>query len=124
MPFRVEEATAEDAAAIAKVFVSEETSDFLRLQLGTVSPSLLNEGMTERIKKAIEKRERVYIVARDEEIDEIVSYAQWELPRDTPDKTPDVRAQHVHAAMQHSSLTDVRKVLVKWMSSDSNLYLA
>ena len=92
MPFTIEEAANEDAAAIAKVFVSDETSDFLRLQLGTVDPTVLNEGMTERIREGIATEDQIYVVARDEETGQIVSYAQWVLPKDGPVKTTEVSA--------------------------------
>ena len=94
MPFTVEEATPEDAAAIAKIFVSNETSSMLRLQLGTVDPGVLNEGLTERLAESIQKKGQTYIIARDDEAGEIVSYASWTLPRDEGEvfieQSPDV----------------------------------
>ena len=85
MPFTVEKATVNDAVDIAKIFLSDSTSDFLRLQLGTVDPATLNEGFTERLTESLQQHGQVYIVARDCETGEIVSYAQWRLPRDEVD---------------------------------------
>ena len=95
MPFVVERATINDVADIAKIFLSDSTSDFLRLQLGTVDPATLNEGFTERLTESLQQDGQVYIVARDRDTGEIVSYAQWKLPRDQMDAvispTPEVR---------------------------------
>ena len=85
MPFTIEQAIPEHAAAIAKIFLSDETSDFLRLQLGTVDPAILNGGLTERLAVSIKRPRETYIIARDDETQEIVSYAQWILPRDAMD---------------------------------------
>lgn len=91
MPFTVEEATAKDADAIANIFTSDEVSRVNRLQLGTVEPSVFTNGMIERIKEGIQKDDQVYIIARDEETNEVVSYAQWVLPKDMAAKSAEVR---------------------------------
>ena len=94
MPFTIRQARTDDAAAIAKIFTSDETSSFLRLQLGTVNPAVLNQGMTERLAESIQKPDQVWVIACDDESGEIVSYAQWVLPRDefeaVVEKTPEV----------------------------------
>ena len=81
MPFTIELANAEYAPDIAKIFVSNESDPMLRLQLGSVDPSVLNEGLTERLKESIQRTGQQYIVARDEESGQVVSYASWTLPR-------------------------------------------
>lgn len=95
MPFKVEEATPEDAAAIAKIFTSDEVSRINRLQLGAIDPSVFTQGMTERIKEGIEKSDQIYIIARDEETSEVVSYAQWVLPKEVVAKTSEVSFREV-----------------------------
>ena len=82
MPFTTRQATAGDVPAIAKIFLSDETSSFLLLQLGTVDPAVLNGGMTDRLSESIQKPDQVYLIAQDDETGEIVSFAQWALPRD------------------------------------------
>ena len=79
MPFTIEQAMPEHAAAIARIFLSDETSDFLQLQLGTVDPAVLNEGLTKRLRESIERPGEMYIIARDDETQEVVSYVQWIL---------------------------------------------
>lgn len=93
MPFTVEEATVDDAAAIAKVWLSAETSDFLRLQLGSVDLSVLSEGMTTRMEESICKEGQVYVVARDNDSNEIVSYAHWVLPKAGDDESGKMTAE-------------------------------
>ena len=82
MPFTIKQANTDDAAAIAKILTSDETSSFLRLQLGTIDPAVLNQGMTERLTESLQKPNQVWIIACDDESGEVVSYAQWVLPRD------------------------------------------
>ena len=92
MPFKIEQATVEDAAAIAEIFTSDEVSSIYRLQLGTIDPSVFSDGMTRRIAEGIEKPDQVYIIARDQETGKVASYSQWVLPKDEPVvKTPEVR---------------------------------
>lgn len=81
MPFTITIASRSDAAAIARVFQSNETDSFLRLQLGTVDPEVLKQGLTERLAANISKPHTVYVVARDDATGEIVSFASWTLPR-------------------------------------------
>lgn len=81
MPFTLEKATPDYAAAIANVFLGDEADEFLRLQFGTVDPAIMSEGMTERLTENIKKPGEVYVVARDEATGEIVSYCSWTLPR-------------------------------------------
>lgn len=81
MPFTISLATPSDAAAIAHVFQSNETDSFLRLQLGTVDPEVMTQGLTERLAENISKPDTVYVVARDDETGEIMSFASWTLPR-------------------------------------------
>ncbi|KAK4634716.1 hypothetical protein CLAFUW4_00283 [Fulvia fulva] len=91
MPFTIAKATPDDAAAIAKVLLSGGTETLMyssrsftgfatRLQLGTIDPAILEVDMTEKIAVNIKKPNQTWIIARDEEMGEIVSYAQWELP--------------------------------------------
>lgn len=82
MPFTIEEATPDDAAAISKVFLSSDTDDFVKLQLGTVDPMVMSQGLTERLKENIKTPGQLYLIARDDESQEVVSYAAWTLPRD------------------------------------------
>ena len=81
MPFTIKQATIEDARDIASTFLSNGTDHFLRLQLGTVDPAVLREGLTGRLRESIEREGQVYIIARDDESGHVVSYAQWTLPR-------------------------------------------
>ncbi|KAK5134981.1 hypothetical protein LTR08_005933 [Meristemomyces frigidus] len=93
MPFTVGGATESEATAIAQVLTSNESSTFFRLQLGSVDLETLNNGMAERIVKAMQKPEQRWIVARDEGNGEVMSYAQWVLPKADDevdaDPTPD-----------------------------------
>lgn len=82
MPFTIVKASADNAGAITKISTSDETSSFLRLQLGTVDPAVLNQGWTESLTDNIQKPDQAWIVACDNESGEIVSYALWMLPRD------------------------------------------
>ena len=82
MPFTIKHATTTDAAAITKIFLSDSSRSFLQLQMGTVDPVVLNEGMLERIAESIQKPDQEYLVAQDDETSEIVSFSQWLLPRD------------------------------------------
>lgn len=82
MPLTIEQAVPDDAAAIAKVFLNDEAGEFLRLQLGTVDPDIMNNGMTERLTENIKTSGQIYVVARDDKTCEIVSYASWTLPRE------------------------------------------
>lgn len=79
LPFTIRKATTNDAAAIATILTSDKTSSFLRLQLGTGDPAVLNDGLTNRMTKSILESRQLYIVACD---DEVISYAPWTLPRD------------------------------------------
>lgn len=81
MPPKIEQAAPSDAAAIAKIFLSNETDEFLRLQFGTVEPGIMNSGLIDRLTENIKTSGQVYVIARDEETGEIVSYASWTLPR-------------------------------------------
>jgi hypothetical protein len=94
MPFAIQQANTDDATAIAKIFTSDETSSFLLLQLGIVDPAVLNQGLTERLAESIQKPDQLWIIACDDESGEIVSYAQWVLPRDelgtVVEKSPEV----------------------------------
>ena len=80
MTFKIREATPEDGAAIAKIWLAGD-DEFLQLQLGTVSPSVLNDGMEFRLAESIRTSGQVYVIAEDDESGEIVSYASWTLPR-------------------------------------------
>ena len=82
MTFTIEQASVEDAPAIGKVLLSDHTSDFLRLQLGTVDPDVMNQGFAERIAESFNQEGMVYVVARDNDTRQIISYAQWKLPRE------------------------------------------
>ena len=82
MTFTTEQANVADAPSIAKVLLSDHTSEFLRLQLGTVDPEVINQGFAERMTGSFDQEGIVYVIARDDDTREIVSYAQWKLPRD------------------------------------------
>lgn len=82
MPFTIEEATPDHAPAIAKIFLSNETDEFLKLQFGTVDPAVMRQGLTERLAENIKASGQVYVIARDEETGEVASYCSWTLPRD------------------------------------------
>lgn len=81
MPFALSTADPSHAAAIAKIFLSNETDDFLRLQFGSVDPGVMSRGLAERLAENIATSGQVYIVARDEETGDVVSYCSWTLPR-------------------------------------------
>lgn len=82
MPYTIERATTEDAPAIAKIFLSNESDSFLQLQFGTADPEALSDDTAESLVESIEKEGQVFIVARDDDSGEVVGYAQWSLPRD------------------------------------------
>jgi len=87
MPFTISEATTADAAGIAAVFASHQSSNFTRLQLGTVNPADLRKDLKERITKSIaETPDQIYVIAKDGETGEVASYAQWFSPKPIGEK--------------------------------------
>lgn len=126
MPFTLEEAKVDDAAAIAKIFTSDETSNFLRMQLGTVDPSVLNEGMTERLAESIQKEGHVYIIARNDDTGEIVSYAHWALPRDemevVVEQSPEVGCEERSCHCCHKTYILLRRKQKRPRNTGRNSY--
>ena len=81
MSFTIDEATESDVPAIARVLASDGTNSLFKLQLGALDPETLYKEMGGRIAKALQQADQKWIVARDEGSGEIISYAQWVLPR-------------------------------------------
>jgi hypothetical protein len=80
MTFRIEQATVEDAAAIAQVFIRNRGDLFILLQLEQANPGAYDRGLADRIANNIQKPGQRYIVARDDQSGKVISYAQWMLP--------------------------------------------
>lgn len=74
-------ATPKDASAITKILLSNETDRFFRLQLGTIDSSVLCGGIEASIEESMQRNGVVYMIAKDAESGEVVSFAQWDLPR-------------------------------------------
>ena len=126
MPFKIEEAAPKEAEAITKIFLSDDTSDFLRLQLGTVDPAVLNEGMNDRLAEGLEKPGHTYVIARDEKTNEVVSFAQWVLPRDenetVAEQSPEVRV--LEEKRTEADLNCDRRKPTKQRSTERSFYQA
>nr|OQO25113.1 hypothetical protein B0A51_08313 [Rachicladosporium sp. CCFEE 5018]OQO27121.1 hypothetical protein B0A51_06030 [Rachicladosporium sp. CCFEE 5018]OQO29434.1 hypothetical protein B0A51_04010 [Rachicladosporium sp. CCFEE 5018] len=81
MPFTIHTATPADTQAIVAVFASDQNEPFTRVQLGTLSHEAFKARMQSRFGQAIANQDgQVYLYVRDDEIGEIVSYANWQLP--------------------------------------------
>ena len=85
MPFTLSPATPSHAAAIAKIFLSNDTDEFLKLQFGTVDSGIMAQGLTERLAENIRQQGQVYVIASDEESGEVVAYCSWTLPKGRED---------------------------------------
>ena len=81
MSFTVHEATESDIPAIARVLASDGQNALFELQLGAVDRNVLYGNMGERIARAMKMPDQQWIVARDEDSGDIMSYAQWVLPQ-------------------------------------------
>ncbi|KAH8204561.1 hypothetical protein TruAng_001335 [Truncatella angustata] len=79
--YKIEPALLSDAAALA-ADLSSEPDAFRRFMDGTADMSKREENMAKWFTQAIKDPAARVLVVRDENSGDIISYAQWELPKD------------------------------------------
>lgn len=79
--YKVDQALPSDAAAINKIDCAAEPDPFRQFMEGSGDAARKEAGMLKWWTKCLESSDQRILVARDEEDGEIVSYAQWDLPR-------------------------------------------
>lgn len=80
--FEISEARSTDAEAIASLFALSWVSPFTRLQFGSIDPGQLALTMVPRIAAQMEVVGSKFVVARNQETDDVIAVAQWTLPVD------------------------------------------
>jgi ribosomal protein S18 acetylase RimI-like enzyme len=80
----ISEVRPSDAAAIASLFALSWTSPFSQLQFGKAKPQTLAVAMTPRIAQQITEPNSLFMIARQNGTDEVLSVAQWTVPADGP----------------------------------------
>jgi len=78
--YTISNALPSDASAISSLFATSWQSPFSRLQFGNVEPRDLAKAMTPRIAQQIAEKRMLFMVAREEESEDVVSVAQWSVP--------------------------------------------
>ncbi|KAH8883229.1 acyl-CoA N-acyltransferase [Thozetella sp. PMI_491] len=101
MTYQIAKATPEDAEGIAEVFVQTGDSEFLRLQIGTADIQEVIQSMADGVKRSFQSDGQLTIVAREEGTGKVLSFAQWTLPNDEPDKTPEEIEKEVERRLQY-----------------------
>ena len=78
--YAISNALPSDASAISSLFALSWQSPFSRLQFGNVESHDLANAMTPRIAQQIAEGRMLFIIAREEESEDVVSVAQWSVP--------------------------------------------
>jgi hypothetical protein len=80
--YEIEPAVLADAEAITAIDAGAEPDPFRQFMEGTADAAKSRAGMLKWWERCIGSPGKLVVVARDANSREIVSYAQWELPRD------------------------------------------
>lgn len=84
MSWKVSEATLADVPAITSIYSQDEPTPFLELCLGSSNLLALNYNQATRITESLQDPEQSWFVSRNER-NKIVSFAEWQLPKDEAD---------------------------------------
>jgi len=115
-PYAISNALPSDASAISSLFALSWQSPFSRLQFRNVEPRDLAKAMTPRIAQQIAEKRMLFMVAREEESEDIVSVAQWSVP-------PSIPVGHGEESREETETESEREEREERETFDEEIYL-